>query len=209
MNITDEETERFLNLVKPECRSYAIKALSNAHTICVQMCVEGSGVNYYYGNYIATIGENPALDFKLIGLDQTFVPFKKDDAEFIVSYISRSFDNFKLIFSSSIRSVFSKNISDMSVAIGRRLDDALTADLFSHNRFATCLDLSENNADFSNELWNVVLSDRANVNRMMSEYVSGTYFVSDNIKKRIRALYDSLSDSDKLLLELGEDLTNI
>ena len=208
MNVTDKETERFLKFIDPACRSGMIEILSNmrASIIWVQMCAEGSRVNYRYGGYIMVMGEN---SLQVIGLDQ-IAPFKKDGAEFIVPYISRSFDNFKLIFSSSITSVFSKNISDMIVAIGRRLDDgALTADLFSHNRFATCLDLSENNADFSNELWNVVLSDRANVNRMMSEYVSGTYFVSDNIKKRIRALYDSLSDSDKLLLELGEDLTNI
>ena len=104
-------------------------------------------------------------------------------------------------------SVFSKNISDMSVAIGRRFyDGALTASLFSHNRFGVRLNLSENNADFSNEIWDIVLSDRSNVAFMASEYVSGTYSASDNIKKRIQALYDSLSDSDKLLLELGEDL---
>ena len=213
MNVTDKETERFLKFIDPACRSGMVEILSNmrAPIICVQMCVKGSGVDcYHYDNYIVAIGEDTLLDFKVIRLDQAFAPFKKDDAEFIASYISRRFDNLKLIFSSSITSVFSKNISDMSVAIGRRFyDDALTASLFSHNRFAICLDLSENNADFSNELWNVVLSNRANVNRMMSEYVSGTYFASDNIKKRIQVLYDSLSDSDKLLLELGEDLTNI
>ena len=210
MNVTDEETERFLKFVDPAYRSGMIEILSNmrAPIIFVQMCVEGSGVDYYYGNYIATMGEDPVLDFKVIGLDQAFVPFKKDDAEFIVSYISRCFDKFKLIFSSSITSVFSKNISGMNFAIDRRLyDDVLTADLFSHNRFGVCLNLSENNADFSNEIWDIVLSDRSNVAFMASEYVSGTYSASDNIKKRIQALYDSLSDSDKLLLELGEDLS--
>lgn len=209
MNVTDEETERFLNFVDPGYRSDMIEILSNTRVpiICVQMRVEGSGADYRYGNYIAAIGEDPVLDFKVIGLDQTFAPFKKDDAEFIVSYISRSFDNFKLIFSSSMTSVFSKNISDMSVAIGRRFyDDALTADLLSHNIFAVSLDLSENNADVSDETWDIILSDHANANRMMSEYVSGTYSASDNIKKRIQALYESLPDSDKLLLELGEDL---
>ena len=213
MNVTDEETERFLKFIDPAYRSGMIEILSNmrASIICVQMRVEGSGVDYYhYGNYIVAIGEDTLLDFKVIGLDQAFVPFKKDDAEFIVSYISRSFDNFKLIFSSSITSVFSKNISGMNFAVDRRFyDDVLTADLFSHNRFAICLNLSENNADFSNELWNIVLSDRSNVTFMVSEYVSGTYSASDNIKKRIQALYESLPDSDKLLLELGEDLTNI
>ena len=210
MNVTDKETERFLKFIDPACRSGMVEILSNmrAPIICVQMCVKGSGVDcYHYDNYIVAIGEDTLLDFKVIRLDQAFAPFKKDDAEFIASYISRRFDNLKLIFSSSITSVFSKNISGMSVVIGRRFyDGALTASLLSHNRFAIRLDLSENNADFSNELWNVVLSNRANVNRMMSEYVSGTYFASDNIKKRIQSYYDSLPDSEKLLLELGEDI---
>ena len=210
MSVTDEETERFLNLVKPECRSYAIKALSNTHTPFVYIEI---GIGYCDG-YIKVIRDDMV---SFIELNPVFAPFKKDDAEFIASYISRRFDNLKLIFSSSITSVFSsitsvfsKNISGMSVVIGRRFyDDALTASLFSHNKFAICLDLSENNSDFSNEIWNVVLSSRSNVNRMMLAYVSGKYYASDNIKKRIQALYESLSDSDKLLLELGEDLTNI
>ena len=100
MNVTDEETERFLKFIDPAYRSGMIEILSNmrAPIIFVQMCVEGIGVDYHYGNYIATMGEDPVLDFKVIGLDQAFVPLKKDDADFIVSYISRCFDKFKLIF---------------------------------------------------------------------------------------------------------------
>ena len=85
----------------------------------------------------------------------------------------------------------------------------LEVNVFSNNNYVGSLDLSENNADVSDYMWNIILNNRDNVNFMMSAYVSGKYSVSDNIKKRLQALYDSLSDSDKLLLELGEDLTNI
>ena len=212
MNVTTEETKRFLNFVDPADRNDTIKILSNMHSnmhapiICIEMNIEGSGADYHV-NCITLIIEDPVLDFKVIGLDPAFAQLKKDDAEFIISYISRRFDNLKLIFSSSSTCVFAENISDMIVAIGRRLDDGvLMAELFSHNGSIVLLDLSENNADFSNELWNIVLIDRINIIRMLSAYVSGTYRVSDNIKKRIHTLYDSLTDSEKLLLELGEEI---
>ena len=212
MNVTTEETKRFLNFVDPADRNNTIKILSNMHSnmhapiICIEMNIEGSGADYHV-NCITLIIEDPVLDFKVIGLDPAFAQLKKDDAEFIISYISRRFDNLKLIFSSSSTCVFAENISDMSVAISRELNDGIfIAELFSHDGSIVLLDLSENNADFSNELWNIVLSDRNNVNCMMLAYLSGTCFVSDNIKKRIQVLYDSLTDSEKLLFELGEEI---
>ena len=75
-----------------------------------------------------------------------------------------------------------------------------------HNRWGLSFDLSENNADVSDEIWDIILNDRERVNNMLLPYVSGTCPVSDNIKKRLQALYESLSDSDKLLLELGEKI---
>ena len=203
MNITDEETERFLNLIKPECRSYAIKALSNTHTSFVYIEI---GIGYCY-NYIK-VTRDGVVSF--IELNPVFAPFKKDDADFIMSYISRCFDKFKLIFSSSIKRIFVKNTRYIDGSIGCFFDAGDFKVVVSyHNRWGLSFDLSENNADVSDEIWDIILSNQANVNCMMSEYVSGTCPVSDNIKKRLQALYDSLSDSDKLLLELGEDLTNI
>ena len=203
MNVTDEETKRFLKFIDPAYRSSMIKILSNNMYAPIVYIEIGVG---YRGNYIAVIGE-AAFNFKVIGLDQTFTSFKEDDAKFIISYISRRFDNLKLIFSSSMTHIFAESTSNMRVAISPGLDaGTFITRLFSNNHYVASLGLSENNADFSNELWNIVLSDRINVNRMMSTYVSGTCSVSDNIKKRIHTLYDSLSDSDKLLLELGEKI---
>lgn len=211
MNVTTEETERFLNFVDPGYRSGMSDILSNmnamyAPIVFVRMDTEGNN-GAYHGNYIIVIGEDTASNSKVIAFDKTFTPFKEDDVEFITSYISRRFNNLKLIFSSSTVRVFAENTSVINVAISCPDDGVLIIKLFYNSYAGTImLDLSENNADFSNELWNAVLSDRSNVNCMMSAYVSGKYYVSDNIKKRIRSLYESLSDSDKLLLELGEDI---
>ena len=210
MNVTDEETKRFLKLIDPTYRSDMRDILSNMHTmyapiVFVRMDTEGNN-SAYHGNYIV-ICEDTASNSKVIAFDKTFTPFKEDDVEFITSYISRRFNNLKLIFSSSTVHLFAENTSVINVVISC-LDDGVFITKLFYNNYAGILlfDLSENNADFSNELWNAILSDRSNVNRMMSAYVSGKYYVSDNIKKRIQALYESLLDSDKLLLELGEDI---
>ena len=211
MNVTDEETKRFLKLIDPTYRSDMRDILSNmnamyAPIVFVRMDTEGND-GAYHGNYIIVIGEDTASNSKVIAFDKTFTPFKEDDVEFIISYISRRFNNLKLMFSSSAVRLFAENTSVINVAISCLDDGVFITKLFYNNYAGTILfDLSENNADFSNELWNIVLSNRSNVNRMMSAYVSGKYYVSDNIKKRIQALYESLSESDKLLLELGEDI---
>ena len=203
MNVTDEETEKFLNLVKPECRSYAIKILSNTHTSFVYIEMN---IDYCYDccDYIKVTRDDMV---SFIELNPVFAPFKKDDADFIMSYISRCFDKFKLIFSSSIKRIFVKNTRYIDDSIGCFFDVGDFKVLMTyHNRWGLSFELSENNADVSDEIWDIILNDRERVNNMLLPYVSGTCPVSDNIKKRIQVLYDSLSDSDKLLLELGENI---
>ena len=211
MNVTDEETKRFLKLIDPTYRSDMRDILSNMHAmhapiVFVRMLNTGDDTFSYHGNYILVISEDTAFT-KVILFDQTFAKFKEDNAEFITSYISRRFNNLKLIFSSSVTRVFAENISAINL-ISFLDDGVFITKLFSNNNYvgAVAFELSENNADFSNEIWDIALSDHSNVNHMMSAYISGTYCVSDNIKKRLQALYESLSESDKLLLELGEDI---
>ena len=211
MNVTDEETKRFLKLIGPTYRSDMRDILSNMHAmhapiVFVRMLNTGDDTFSYHGNYILVISEDTAFNSKVIVFDQTFAKFKEDNAEFITSYISRRFNNLKLIFSSSVTRIFAENISAINLAISCLDDGVFIAKLFSNNNAALAFELSENNANFSNEIWDIALSDRSNVNHMMSAYISGKYYVSDNIKERIQALYETLSESDKLLLELGEDI---
>ena len=212
MNVTGEEKTRFLRLVHPAYRSDMINILSNMHVsiICTHIKIEGSN-DGYYDNFITVTGKNyNTSDFKVIRLNPTFAQFKKDDVAFIISFISRCFDKLKLIFSSSITHVFIEDINGMKAVLDTRFDTFSdgepVADIFSHNRRIVTLYLAENNADVSDDIWNVILSGHGNANRILSAYVSGAYCASDNIKKRIRLLYESLPDSYKLLLELGEDI---
>ena len=79
-------------------------------------------------------------------------------------------------------------------------------DIFSHNRCIVTLYLAENNADVSDDMWKIITDYRNNINHMCSAYISNEYKISDKIRKRIHDTYESLPDSDKLLLELGESL---
>ena len=218
MNVTDEETERFLNLVQPEYRRDVINILSNMHASIIRTNIQIEGSNDgYYDNYILVTGkdgnahEMADLSFRYIALNTRFAQFKKDDAAFIIDFISRRFDKLKLAFSSSVAHVFVEDINVMrAVACFTYDTNEFEVIMYSNAIDYGTLYFSENNANVSDYMWNIILNNRDNVNCMMSAYVSGaTYSASDNIKKRIKALYESLSDSDKLLLELGEDLTNI
>ena len=82
----------------------------------------------------------------------------------------------------------------------------LDVDLFSHGDSFARIYLSEYDSDVSDELWNIILNCSDNSARILSAYTSGNYVFTEKIGKRINDLYESLSDSDKLLLELGENI---
>ena len=138
----------------------------------------------------------------------------KKDIDFVLSFISRYFENFKLIFSSSIIHIFVSTTENMQATLCKTscIDSDGTAvklldvDLFSHGDAFARIYLSEYDSDVSDELWNIILNCSDNSARILSAYTSGNYVFTEKIGKRINDLYESLSDSDKLLLELGEDI---
>ena len=95
---------------------------------------------------------------------------------------------------------------DSFVELDDKVVKFLVSDLFSHGDCFAGIRLSEYNGDLSDDLWNIILSRSDNSVRILSAYVSGKYAFSEKIGKRINDLYESLSDSDKLLLELGENI---
>ena len=138
----------------------------------------------------------------------------KKDIDFVLSFISRYFKNFKLILSSSSLHIFVATTENIQVILSEdsfvELDDKvvkfLVADLFSHGDCFARIHFSEYNGDLSDDLWNIILNDSDNSVRILSAYASGKYVFPEKIEKRINNLYESLSDSDKLLLELGEKI---
>lgn len=202
-SVTEEEVNRFLGLFSPECRDDVIKLMLNKRIAAMQVIIatKESTDRYYKSRLLVTEKRaNPNLD--IIVFDPKFAYFKEDDKAFIISFISRCFEKLKLIFSSSEMYVFAANFDDMSAGISSAtvFKNHLSVTLFSKftrkpKGFAV-LDLSMNDAEVSDDVWNIILNNRDIVNYMMLAYVRKDYF-SDNIKKRLQALYDSLPDSEK------------
>lgn len=68
------------------------------------------------------------------------------------------------------------------------------------------VDLQEENADCSDKFWNMIIDIPCASNDFMHVFVNTPKKYSVPIQKRLQKIYDNLSDSEKLLIEVGEDL---
>ena len=203
MNVTKKEINKFVSLFWREDYECVRDFLSSKKVfqIYTQMIENRSG------GYIITDDSSGHY----IRLNSWI---NKKDIDFVLSFISRYFENFKLIFSSSIIHIFVATTENMQATLCKTsyIDSDGTAvklldvDLFSHGDSFARIYLSEYDSDVSDELWNIILNCSDNSARILSAYTSGNYVFTEKIGKRINDLYESLSDSDKLLLELGEDI---
>ena len=218
MNVTEKEINKFIGLFWREDYERVCDFLSSkkvfeictrtSETDChndiiveeVENVVDPSG----YYNIIRKVPKQLRLNSYI----------SKKDIDFILSFISRYFENFKLIFSSSEVHIFIATTENVQAAIrddvyidsdGKNIN-YLAADLFFKGKYFAHINLLEDNADLSDELWNILLNYHYNAVHMLSAYTSGKYVFPEKIEKRINDLYESLSDSDKLLLELGEKI---
>ena len=218
MNVTEKEINKFIGLFWREdyervCDFLSSKTLFGIYTLMSETDCHNS---------ITVVEEEFAVDpsshynisnqvTKEIRLNSWI---NKKDIDFVLSFISRYFENFKLIFSSSIIHIFVATTENMQATLCKTsyIDSDGTAvklldvDLFSHGDSFARIYLSEYDSDVSDELWNIILNCSDNSARILSAYTSGNYVFTEKIGKRINDLYESLSDSDKLLLELGEKI---
>ena len=202
-SVTEEEVNRFLDLFSPECRDDVIKLMSNKRIAAMQVIIatKESTDRYYQSRLLVTTEQRAKPNLDIIVFDPKFAYFKEDDKAFIISFISRCFETLKLIFSSSEMHVFAADFDDMSANLFIHWNNHVYVNLFSKFKRSkpkdfALLDLSMNDAEVSDDVWNIILNNRDIVNCMMSAYARKDYF-SDNIKKRLQALYDSLPDSEK------------
>ena len=222
MNVTTEETERFLKLVDPRDRNEAKKLLlSNKNVVVINVFTHADEELYIdvaEARKVKSTGayDMDSLKFSFIRFNSKFMSLGEDDAEFILSFISHHFKNLKLVFSSSKAHAFVVDIGGMSASahyacysgfVNGHIVKCLVVDLLCQDGYRIAsFDLAEKDVEISDDVWNVILDDRNNVNCILSAYVHEKYYFSDNIKKRLQAVYDSLTDSEKLLFELDEDI---
>ena len=216
MNVTEKEINKFISLFYPEDCELVCDILSSKKVflICTYIKENDSG------NFIR-IEEACDADLSIQYISYPTIKeirlnpwINKNDIDFILSFISRYFENFKLIFSSSTTHIFVATTENMQATVREvsYIDSDnkdvkfLVADLFSHGDAFARIHFSEYKGDLSDELWNIILNHGDNSARILSAYTSGKYVFPEKIEKRINNLYESLSDSDKLLLELGEKI---
>ena len=215
MNVTEEEINKFISLFYREDYERVRDFLSSKKVFEIYTLMSENGS----GNYIR-IEETCDVDssghyisyptIKEIRLNSCI---SKNDIDFVLSFISRYFENFKLIVSSLLIHIFVVTTENMQAILEVSYIDSdntvvkfLIAHLFYHNDCFMRIRLLDCTADLSDELWNIILNHGNNSERILSAYTSGKYVFSEKIGKRINDLYESLSDSDKLLLELGENI---
>ena len=217
MDVTYSEINKFLGFFNPECYDDAVKFLNSNMIICIQVDIRRMGDNC--GSYITVVEARPGVYNMHTAITMPFALNSKskstyledDEVAFVVSFISRYFKNFKLIFSSLFSYVFVATTNNMLAVITdsnnfpfRRL---LSVSVFYQNSFLLTLNFLSADAEVSDDMWKIITDSRNNINIIMHHaYISKDYEFSDKIKKRIHDTYESLPDSDKLLLELGEDI---
>lgn len=220
MNVTAKETKRFLKLVNPRDRGEAKKFLLNKNVVVINVFTNADEEPYIDVAEARAVKSTGAYDidslkFSLIRFNSNFTSLGEDDVEFILSFISHHFKNLKLVFSSSEAHAFVVDISGMSASahyacysgfVDGHIVKLLNVDLVFQGYNFISFSLSDNDAEVPDDIWNVILADRNNANCILSAYVHEKHYFSDNNKKRIQSYYESLSDSDKLLLELGENV---
>lgn len=216
MDVTYSEINKFLGFFNPECYDDAVKFLNSNMIISIQ--VDISRMGDLCGSYITVVEARPGVYNMHTAITTPFALNSKskstyledDEVVFVVSFISRYFKNFKLIFSSLFSYVFVATTNNMLAVITysnnfpfRKL---LSVSVFYQNSFLLTLNFLSADAEVSDDMWKIITDSRNNINHMCSAYISNEYRFSDKIRKRIHDTYESLPDSDKLLLELGESL---
>ena len=194
-NITEKEYCEFLECVEP-CSypaaeefilgplsinrlSYKIKpADSDNHD-------EHSYIKFYAGKIL------------LYGLDN-----RKDRVDLVNKILKEATRDLSCIYTSNKRDLYVDFNDDASNIIVLR--DPLSVDFGVLP--TTTVDLQEENADCSDKFWNMIIDIPCASNDFMHAFVNTPEKYSVPIQKRLQKIYDNLSDSEKLLIEVGEDL---
>ena len=222
MGVTQSEIDKFLEFFDSGSYDAAVKFLNSNMIMCIHV---ETRLEDDKGYYRCSITVKEARGVTSSGIYDMHAPIttrlileskskseylKEVDLAFIMSFISRYFENFKLIFSSSYSYVFVATTDNMSAVISEcnvLFSKVMALSVFYQDSLLIELNFLKSDAEVSDDMWKIITDSRNNINIIMHHaYISKDYEFSDKIKKRIRDTYESLPDSDKLLLELGLEL---
>lgn len=207
MKFTKNEVDRFLALVKGFCSNAARKFLSSdigsIKTIDIVL-KNGENKDLVYDTHIAVMYDEVFADIIYFN-DEYDAVFSDDDLEFIKSILNKKLEGFILVFKNNIKTVYDKGcLKNEHITISKEsFRGKLTIFITIRGRI---YNMTTNGADLSDYLWGILCNDKSLMLDMLKYYMKDSECFSSNIQKRIQSYYDSLTDSEKLLLELGEEI---
>lgn len=210
MKFTKNEINRFLALIKSHdhnsAREFLYSDIGRIKTIGISL-KNSENKDVIPDTHIAIIYRNAIFTEHIFFKDEDDAVFSDDDLKFIKSILKKKLKGFLLIYKSNLRLVYDegglkneyKHITIAEQSFCGKLNIYL-------NIRGRIYNMTRDDADLSDYLWGILCNDKSLMLDMLKYYMEDSECFSSNIQKRIQSYYESLTDSEKLLLELGEEI---
>ena len=209
MEFTKDEINRFASLARTSDKARRFLSSDGGHIKAADIVLKDNNSEDVYETRIIVSYEHETCYNIIYFKDEGRTVFSDDDSRFIKSMLKKRLCGLHLIYTTDVRSAYEEDdISSRDIKI---VDDSF----MYTDGFDICIsllgnlhDITYDNADFTDDVWDVLYSKRDIMLQLLKYYMhyrDDLKCFSPKIQKRIQTYYDSLSDSDKLLLEIGCD----
>ena len=208
MEFSIDTINRFLSLVQITKHEVAKKFLSfdsgSIKTLDIAL-KNNENKDELYNTHMMILYKGSKYGKLIYFKDEADTVFSDDDLEFIKSILNKRLEGLPLIYKNNLRFVYEEGVlKNEHITIAEQsFCGKLNIYLNIRGRI---YNMTRDDADLSDYLWGILCNDKSLMLDMLKCYMKDSKYFSPKIQKRIQSYYDSLPDSEKLLLELGEDI---
>lgn len=208
MKFTKNEINRFLALIKSHdhnsAREFLYSDVGRIKTIDISL-KNSENKDVIPDTHIAIIYRNAIFTEHIFFKDEDDAVFSDDDLKFIKSIFNKKLKDFLLIYKNNLRTVYDEGVLKNEHITIAEQSFCGKLNIYLNIR-GRVYNMTRDDADLSDYLWGILCNDKSLMLDMLKYYMEYSECFSSNIQKRIQSYYDSLTDSEKLLLELGEEI---
>lgn len=208
MKFTKNEINRFLALIKSHdhnsAREFLYSDVGRIKTIDISL-KNSENKDVIPDTHIAIIYRNAIFTEHIFFKDEDDAVFSDDDLKFIKSILKKKLKGFLLIYKNNLRTVYDEGVLKNEHITIEEQSFCGKLNIYLNIR-GRVYNMTRDDADLSDYLWGILCNDKSLMLDMLKYYMEYSECFSSNIQKRIQSYYDSLTDSEKLLLELGEEI---
>ena len=208
MKFTKNEINRFLALIKSSdhnsAREFLYSDVGRIKTIDISL-KNSENKDVIPDTHIAIIYRNAIFTEHIFFKDEDDAVFSDDDLKFVKSILNKKLKDFLLIYKNNLRTVYDEGVLKNEHITIEEQSFCGKLNIYLNIR-GRVYNMTRDDADLSDYLWGILCNDKSLMLDMLKYYMKDSECFSSNIQKRIQSYYDSLTDSEKLLLELGEEI---